>query len=303
MAQSRSATTAFAFGARLLATRTSLTPPSTAFASARAPRAATHQGLTPMAVHAQRAPMSSKALSEPLAHVTRNKTIDSAAAHAPDAGAPFVLAPAKSFLPLPEHHSPPTGHPDFIGSEKSRSDYPPTTVGIGRYRLALPASFGRQTPDDASKIAHDDPGRYGGLAYRYDLRGPDELREAGGRGFVSRKSGVEGNLNITDHQLGGARLNESRLVSFAKTYKAADEFGKTAAKRQDGWIYETSLEKHNTFDVASFYRPSLMSANVDKQQEVVATLGSFADVRSATRPSTGESIAWPFTPRSDLKML
>jgi hypothetical protein len=185
-------------------------------------------------------------------------------------------------------------HPDFVGSRGTSANYPKS------YILGF-IPFGREVPDNAAKIAHDDAGRYEGPGVRFDTRSPTTMMDKKNRAFVGRGK----NLNITEHQLGGyrdtpsgpvSRLEDSALVSFSRTQKGIEP----VRDGKEGYVYFADLKKHNSFNAELFYRPTGTAADIKKQDEVVTTKVGLSDVTAVFDTKRNKTIRYPFTPRSDL---
>jgi hypothetical protein len=185
-------------------------------------------------------------------------------------------------------------HPEFVGSHNGHESYPKS------YILGF-IPFGREVPDNAAKIAHDDPGRYEGQGVRFDTRSPTTMMGKKNRAFVGRGK----NLNITEHQLGGyrdtpsgpvSRLEDSALVSFSRTQKGIEP----VRDGKEGYVYFADLKKHNSFNAELFYKPTGTAADIKKQDEVVTTKVGLTDVTAVFDTKRNKTIKYPFTPRSDL---
>ncbi|MDP2371762.1 hypothetical protein [Rhodoferax sp.] len=182
-------------------------------------------------------------------------------------------AQATPFAPVPESL---LNHPQYVGARTSKAAYPRWLWGLLEDR-----------PQDASQVAHDDPGRYGGEGYRYDTRSPAELIKAGA--FTGRGQ----SLNITEHQAG--HTLKSALVSLA-TERSGSEIIRGAHKEPGFTYHVKGLGKHNTFDVTDFYRPGFWAASAVDQREVVTTHVGLSQVHSVEDHARRQTILHPFTP-------
>lgn len=262
---------------------TKYTPPITAVTKYKPPQTAVVKYKPPpRQVVKYKAPQTAVALYKPPRSSRSNTTrAMSTRSMAPVESSPPRKRAQTAATPQPDIRN----HPDFVGSRGSHKDYPTS------YLLGF-IPIGRDIPDVASKIAHDDTGRYEGPAVRFDQRTPEDMMKAGA--FRGRGA----SLNITDHQLGGHRLDDSGLVSFSRTHVGTQPIRGS----RDGFLYFAELGQHNTFDVERFYKPSMMSADVRAQQEVASTKVDLTQVTAVYDTKRNQTIRHPFTPRSDLAM-